>query len=220
MNKDRLFQFLGKNDSSTLLKLLSEAYDFLSHDDRDELFGEYVQELPPSKVDGDSLLAEIEQFDKSSRAGHYYESFNIDSKNYMDVPEETEKWFEKIGDYFQDSCQLTAQGDYQNTVSCFGLLNELVDEMEDGEIVFADELGSWMIPGDEKQHVTAYLTALVATTTPEVFADVVTPLVKRDSWQSFYGKVYETAVRLANDAQKAMLDAEIQRLNIRTKPEE
>jgi len=218
MNKDRLFQFLEQQDSNTLLKLLSEAYDFLSHDDRDELFGEYVKETPPSEVDGASLLAEIEQFAKSSRAGHYYAPFNINSKNYMHIPEETKEWFEEVGGYLQDCCQLTAQGDYQHAVACFGLLNDLIDEMEDGEIVFADEIGSWMIPGDEKQYVTAYLTALAATATPEAFADIVVPMAKRDSWQNFYGQVYETAVRVANDAQKAQLDAEIKRLNIRTEP--
>jgi hypothetical protein len=136
----------------------------------------------------------------------------------MNVPEETEEWFEKLGDYLQDSCQLTTQGDYQVAVTCFGLLNELINEMEDGEIVFADELGDWMIPVDEKQHVTAYLTALAATATPETFAELVVPLAKRDSWHNCYGRVYETAVSLANDAQKTQLDVEIQRLNIRTKP--
>jgi len=216
MNKDRLFQFLGQQDSSALLELLSEAYDFLNHDDRNDLFGDYVEKLPPSAVDGASLLAEIEQFAESSRAGYYYEPFDINSKNFSDVPEETEEWFEKMGNYLQDSCQLTAQKDYEDATVCFGLLYELLALVWDGEeIVFGDEIGSWMLPGDEKQHNAAYLTALAATTTPEEFAKVVVPLAQQDSWQSFYGRVYETAVRVANDAQKEQLDAEIQRLNIR-----
>lgn len=219
MNKERLFQFLGQQDSSALLKLLSDAYDFLSRDDRNDLFGSYVKKLPPSEVDGGSLLDEIKQFDKSSRAGHYYEPFDINSKNYMDVPEETEEWFEKMGGYLQDSCQLTAQGDYEDAVVCFKLLYELLALVWNGEeIIFGDEIGSWMLPGDEKQHNAAYLTALAATTTSEEFAKIVVPLVQQDSWESFYGRVYETAARLANAAQKAQLDAEIQRLNIRTKP--
>lgn len=79
------------------------------------------------------------------------------------------------------------QGDYLHAVVCFDLLNELIDKMEDGEIVFADESGGWMIPGDDKQYVTAYLTAPAATTTPESFADSVVPLAQRDSWQNFTG---------------------------------
>ena len=221
MNKDRLFQFLGQQESNVLLTLLSDAYEFLDHDDRDDLFGDYVEKSPPSAVDGGSLLAEIEQFAKSSRAGHYYASFNINSKNYMHVPRETKQWFEEMGDYLQDSCQLTAQGDYQYAVACFALLYKLLALVWDGEeIVFGDEIGSWMLPGDEKQHNAAYLTALVATAEPEAFANIVAPLVQQDSWQSFYGQVYETAVRVANEAQKTQLDTEIQRLDIRTKPRE
>lgn len=220
MNKERLFQFLGQQDSSALLELLSKAYDFLSHDDRNNLFGDYVKESPPSEVDGASLLDEIEQFARSSRDGYYYAPFDINSKNFSDVPEETEEWFEKLGDYLQDSCQLTAQGDYQSAVACFAPLYELQALLWDGEeIVFGDEIGNWMLPGDEKQYNAAYLTALAATAVPEAFAKVVGPLVQQDSWQSFYGKVYETAVRLANEGQKAQLDAEIQRLNIRINPE-
>jgi len=219
MNKDRLFQFLGQQDSSTLLELLSKSYDLLSHDDRNDLFADYVEELPPSEVDGALLLKEIKQFAKRSRAGHYYASFNINSKNYMNVPKKTEAWFEKMGDYLQGSCQLTAQGDYQYAVACFELLHKLLSLLWDGEeIVFGDEIGSWMIPGNEQQYNTAYLTALAATAAPAAFAKAVVPLVQQDSWQNFTGLVYETAARLANEAQKTQLDAEIQRLNIRTKP--
>jgi hypothetical protein len=65
-----------------------------------------------------------------------------------DIPKETEEWFEKMGDYFQDSCQLTAQEEYLHAVACFGLLYELINEMESGdEIVFGDEIDSWLIPG-------------------------------------------------------------------------
>lgn len=217
MNKDRLFQSLSAEDATTLLELLRNAYDFLSYDDRDTLFGQYVREMPPAPVDGESLLANIEHFAAMSRDGFYYAPFMINSKNYMDVPEETEEWFEKLGDFLQDSGQLTAQGDYLHAVACFDLLYELIDEMERGdEIVFGDEIGSWMIPGDEKQYLTAYVTAVAQTASPDEFAAIVVPLARRDSYQSLSGEVYATACRLANAAQKEKLDGEIKRLNIRT----
>jgi hypothetical protein len=44
--------------------------------------------------------------------------------------------------------------------------------MERGEeIVFADEYGSWMIPGDEKTFVQAYVTSLAAVETPDCDPD-------------------------------------------------
>ena len=89
--------------------------------------------------------------------------------------------------------------------------------MEQGEeIVFADELGSWMIQGDQKAYVAAYLTSLAAIATPEEFATAAVWLIKRDSYQSFSDQVYPTALRLANDTQKEHLEAELQCRQIRT----
>lgn len=89
--------------------------------------------------------------------------------------------------------------------------------MESGEeIVFGDEIGGWMIPGDEKQYVAAYLTSLAATASPEEFAAAVPPLIRRDSWQSFSTQVYPAAVRAANEAQREVLETEIERQNIKT----
>lgn len=217
MNKERLFESLSEEGSKTLLALLTNAYEFLSSDDREFIFGEYVKNIPPAPIDGDKLLAEIEHFVSESRDGYYYEPFDIDSKNFMHVPEETELWFEKVSDLLQDSCQLTAQESYLQAVACFGLLYTLIGEMEDGdEIVFGDEIGSWMIPGDEKQYLAAYINAVARTATPGHFADIVIPLAQRDSYQSLTGEVYVTACRVANAAQRQAMDTEIERLNIRT----
>lgn len=217
MNKERLFRLIRKQDRATILALLQTTYDFLDLDDRQSVFGEFVQRTPPVPVDGELLLVDIKHFVVVSRDGYYYEPFMINSKNFMEVPVETEEWFEKIGDLFQGSCQLTAQGAYQHAVACFGLLYELIEEMENGEeIVFGDEIGSWMIPGDEKQYLTAYITAVANTATADAFADVVIPLARRDSRHSFVGEVYATACRLASAAQREKLDEEINRFNIRT----
>ena len=217
MNKDRLFQTLSEEDATALLELLRNAYNYLSHDDRNTLFGQYVEEMPPVQVDGEALLADIEHFAALSRDGFYYAPIMINSKNFMDLPEETEEWFKKLGDFLQDTCQLTAQEEYLAAVACFGLLFELINEMEAGEeIVFADEMGSWMIPGDEKQYLKAYITAVAQTTNPDEFAAIVIPLARRDSYHSLTGEVYATACRLADVAHKEKLEAEIKRLNILT----
>ncbi len=87
-----------------------------------------------------------------SMAGVYYAPFKINSKNWSHIPDETREWFDRLGDLLQASAQLTAQGNHLHAVACFGTLYTLIAAMEDGEeIVFGDEIGSWMIPGDEKQ---------------------------------------------------------------------
>jgi hypothetical protein len=217
MDKSRLFQFLSTQDSSVLLDLLSMAYDEMNHDQRQAVFWRINQTRPPVPVEGERLLAEVEQFHRESLAGVYYEPFDINSKNWTYVPEETKEWFERLGDLLQASSQLTTQGGHLHAVACFGMLYELIDAMGSGdEIVFGDEIGSWMIPGDEKQYIAAYMTSLAATATPEVFTAAALPLLRRDNWHSFATQAYPSAIRAANEAQKAHLEAEIQRQKIKT----
>ena len=158
MDKTRLFQFLSDQDAAFLLDLLSTAYDRMNRDQRRWVFGKLVEELPPAPVDGKVLLEETEDFQRKSLASVYYEPFDINSENWTYVPEETKEWFERLGDLLKASCQLTTQRDHLHAVACFGILYKLIDAMEKGEeIVFGDEIGSWMIPGDEKQYVAAYM---------------------------------------------------------------
>jgi hypothetical protein len=217
MDKTQLFQFLSTQAASSLLDLLSTAYDQMNIDQRRWVFGKLVDELPPAPVDGEVLLDEVELFQRESLAGIYYEPFDVNSKNWTYVPEETKEWFKRLGDLLKASCQLTTQEDHLHAVACFGILYELIDTMERGEeIVFGDEIGSWMIPGDEKQYIAAYMTSLAATTTPEEFAAAALPLIRRDSHHSFAAQAYPSVIRTANEAQKAHLEVEIQRQNIRT----
>jgi hypothetical protein len=217
MDKSALFEHLSTQEPAVLLDLLSQAYDQMDHDQRRWIFGKLVETLPPAPVEGEVLLAEIEQFQKASLAGTYYAPFNINSKNYMHVPEETEDWFEELSDFLKASTQLTKQGDHLHAVACFEILYQLIETMESGEeIVFADELGSWMIRGDQKAYVAASLTSLAAIATPQEFAATAAPLIKRDSFQAFTDQVYPTALRAANEAQTEHLEAELKRQQIRT----
>lgn len=219
MDKIRLFEYLEEKDSSVLLKILKAAYDEMTINQRRVVFGKFIDEIPPASVDGEILLEKITIFYTESLDGEYYAPFDINSKNFMDIPEETEEWFEKLGDFLESSSQLTEQGHHSLAKQCFELLYELIDKMEAGEeIVFADELGSWMIAGDEKQFQTAYLTSLSAIATPEEFTEKALPLIRQDSYKSFANKVYSMAINIANEEQKAHLKAEIKRQNIKTRP--
>jgi len=217
MDETRLFQYLSAQDAATLLERLRRAYAEMSYDQRHAVFGDIVLSLPPVYVDGEDLLDQIEDFRRESLAGAYYAPFRINSKNWKYIPEETHEWFACLGNFLQAGAQLTARGEHLQAVACFGILYELIEKMENGdEIVFADELGSWMIPGDEKQAITAYLTSLAAVAAPEEFAAAALPLVKRDSWESFHNQVYATAMQAVDEAQRTCLEAEVVRAKVRT----
>ncbi len=216
MDETRIFQCLSLQDAVALLAWLRRAYAEMSYNQRRAVFGDIARALPPVLVDGEDLLNQIEDFRRESLAGVYYAPFMINSKNWTHIPEETHEWFARLGDFLQADAQLTARGGHQHAVACFGILYELIEKMENGdEVVFADELGSWMIPADEKQIIAAYLTSLVAVASPEEFTAAALPLVRRDSWESFGNQVYATAMQVADEVQRVCLAAEIARAKVR-----
>jgi len=219
MNKKHLFAFLEDQDSPTLLRFLGAAYEAMNTDQRHAVFGRTLKKTKPPPVHGQSLLKEVKQFQRDSLAGKYYAPFDINSKNYTHIPEETNAWFERMGDLLAGSVRLSQQGDHVHAVACFRILYELVEAMESGqEIVFADECGDWMIPGEPKPTIAAYLTSLAASATPEEYAAAAIPFIREDSLRSSSHKTYDTAIRTANKTQKAHLKSEVQRLKIPTKP--
>lgn len=219
MDKARLFQRLSTEDPPRLLQLLDAAYNEMTYDQRETIFGAYAETLSPVDIDGETLLDEVEVFQGESLAGAYYAPFAINSKNFMHVPEETNEWFGRLGDLLQASSRLTGQGEHEHAVACFTILYELVDAMGRGEeIVFGDEIGSWMIPGDEREYVRAYTTSLAATVAPEEFTMAALQLIRRDSWQSFFTQAYPSAIQAATAEQRAHLEAELRRQNIQTAP--
>jgi hypothetical protein len=218
MNKERLFEYVKTQNQSKLLELLSLAFDTMDTNQRRDVFGKTAKEVPPSSIDGKEILTTIEQFYEKSMEGYYYAPFDINSKNFSDIPEETDAWFDEISDYLEDSSRLTDQGEHEMAVQCFKLLYELIDKMEDGdEIIFADEYGTWMITGDEKRFIESYLSSLAALSTPEEYANCAIPLIKRDSYESFHNKVYVSAIKIANEDQKVYLKTEVKKQKIRTR---
>jgi hypothetical protein len=218
MDEGRLFAFLQQQEPALLIEVLQHAYHTMTTKQRQAVFGALVKQIPPSPGDGAQLQSEIHAFHQASLAGAYYAPFAINSQNFSDIPEETDAWFEQLGDFLARSTLLSDQGQHHDTCTCFGLLYALIEQMERGEeIVFAEEVGSWMIPGDEKVYLRAYISALAATTTPEDFAEAMVPLLRRDSYGAFVNKVYATAIRAANTRQKAQLKAAITRHRIKIK---
>ena len=220
IDKATVLQLLGRRKKAELIEFLSAAFNEMEEKQRRAVFADLVRESRPAKVDGGALLKDVQTFHRESLAGNYYAPFMMNSKNYCDIPEETDEWCDRIADLLQQATQLTGQGDHALAEKCFSLLFELIEKMESGEeIVFAHEMGSWMIPVNDNEWIRAYLTSLAATCDPERFAARATPLIRRDSYQSFSASAYKSALKAANKDQKTWLNAEIKRLNVRTSPD-
>lgn len=182
------------------------------------MFGDILKKSKPSKISGRKILEKVEEFYESSLASHYYAPFNLNSKKFSHIPEETEEWFEKLNDFLLFSTELADKDENKFAVECFSMLNKLIGRMESGEeIVFADEFGGWMIPGDEKVYIQAYLTASAKPSTSEEYTAIALPLINRDSYSSFADKVYSKATKSGNREQVKYLKKQIKKNNIRTK---
>ncbi|MGH9841837.1 MAG: hypothetical protein ACREEM_24035 [Blastocatellia bacterium] len=219
MDKEQIFNRLRKQSPASLLGVLLVAYDEMNEQQRLKVFAPFAprsKPSKPSKEDGRKLLKEIREFRQQSFDGVFYAPFDINSKNWTHIPEETEEWFDRIGALLEASVKLTEQGEHATAVECFTILYELIEAMSNGEdIVFADEYGTWMIHDDEKKRVKAYLTSLAAVSSAESFAAAAAPLIKHDSYYSFSAKAYAAARRVANKEQRVRLQEEIERQNIR-----
>jgi len=211
---------LKRQKKAVLLELLKQAFVAMEPKQQRAVFGELAKKPPAARSNGTALLEDVVEFERDSLARKYYQFFMINSKNFSDIPEKTDEWFDHLGVLLTETSKLTRQGDHATAVACFDRLCALIKTMEEGDtIVFAEELGSGMIPVEEKVWVADYLTSLAATTTPDAFAAKAVPLIRRDSFHSFAAHTHKFALRAASKEQAKRLKAEIERQQIRTGPE-
>jgi predicted transposase YbfD/YdcC len=193
MNKERCFKVISSLKKSEILALLSDAYDVMKTPQRNEVFHKIKKQSEGLLVDPRAGLKSAKKFLKDSLDGVYYASFDVNSKNFMDVPEETDAWFSKLHDVLASAAKLTEQQDYSVAIEIFKIAYELIEMIESGEeIVFADELGMWMCGFDEKPYERAYLQSLFSSGDEGQFVEVAIKLAKRDSRYSFSNKTYQT----------------------------
>lgn len=205
------FRKLKKDD---LLQVLHDAYQELPASRVVSVFGAYVDlmalESPPTNAKGAApgrLLKAVERFHTDSLAGHYYESFNVNSKNFMDTSEDTDLWISECNQLFDKCVQLSAEGHHAETRSAMDLLFELLAEIDTGNdeiIFFADEGGSWQVGLDDEKVLSAYFSSLAGTATPEEYANSVRNLIEeRDAYN--HDKFLKSARKVANAAQRKAL---------------
>lgn len=207
MNRDMLFKHFERLNEHEKIQLLKASYDNMNTQQKRNVFYQLEKVyINNNLIDADALLNEILKFREDSLQGVYFAPFMINSKNYMEVPEETDMWFEKLAELLLESTKLSQQGHHTEAVQCFNILFECVESMESGEdIIFADEYGMWMLPIHEEPYIEAYIQSAAAILNPSDYLEAVLPLIKRDGYTSFCNKVYEKAKLTANKKQQSLL---------------
>jgi hypothetical protein len=108
VNEQEVFAYLQKQKKAVLLDYLHDAFRQMTAEQRRNVFADAVRKPPKAKIDADELREEIEQFRHDSLARYYYAPFNVNSKNFMHIPEETHEWCDLFARFVAEACLLTA----------------------------------------------------------------------------------------------------------------
>jgi len=205
---------LRKRKKEELLKVLRDAYQALSASDVVSVFGAYVdfttldlQSSSRKSMAQHRLLEAVQNFHAKSLAGQYYESFQVNSKNFMEKSEGTELWISECNQLFDKCVEFSGQGHHAEVHSAMDLLFELLAQLDTGSdeiIFFADEPGSWQVGINDDKVLPAYFTSLAAVAEPEDYAVRVMEVIKEHgSYAS--ENFFEAARKAANEAQRKAL---------------
>jgi len=137
---------LRKKSKQQLIDLISASYQLSSDESIWKLFNDLVYEVYLTDLNAEWIRERIDIFYSDSLRGKYYEPCDTNAKSIMEIPERTNIWFFELATLLDLCCELVLKG--QTVQARFGLskLIDLIDnKMLESEIVYADELGDWMI---------------------------------------------------------------------------
>lgn len=214
---EKLRVALNRMSRANLLIIAERGIELVPRAKLQALVGDFIRldDLTKPKGSRANLLAEVRKFHEASMRGDYYESFGVNSKNFMDKSEGTEAFIAEF-DRLLGKCVRVAEKVPQAPVrEAFELLFALlrhIDEGNDDVIFFADEAGSWQVGVDWRSALPAYFRSLAETALPEEFAREVDRAIK--DFSDYERPRHLTAARrVASAEQKAALRA----LAIKTK---
>ncbi|MBL7189453.1 MAG: hypothetical protein ISS70_24255 [Phycisphaerae bacterium] len=209
IDPDKLRVAIRKMSDTQVYYMLEEAIDLLPQTKLHKLVARFLdpgQLRPDSKTKG-SLLKGIKAFQKASLEGRYYEGFNVNSKNHMEMSKGTRAWIAECNRLLDRCVAAVGKQDLTDTQQAFdiifGLLDR-VDECHDDILFFADEGGSWQVGVDWQKVLAAYFTCLSATSEPDEYARRVFKVIEAyDSYSK--AKHLATARKNATPPQRKAL---------------
>ncbi len=228
IDRDKLRAAVRKLGHEYVFYMLDDAIDLLPPAKLQRIARKHL-DLEKLRPDGETrkkakLLAAVKDFDRASRAGEYYESFMVNSRNCMEQSTGTTAWIAEHSRLL-DRCVAEAKKGTPAEVReafdiLFGLL-DYIDECHDDVIFFADEAGSWQVGVGWKRVLPPWFRVLSATAAPEEYAERITALLDHH-----YRHDRDTMLALARktatpEQRKALADAANRQANRRrgeTKP--
>jgi hypothetical protein len=154
-----------------------------------------------------SLLDEVRTFHDACLRGEYYDSFDVNSKNYMRTSEGTDAFMAEFERLIEKCIRVSAKGPPSTAREAFELLFALLRRLDrdpESVVFFADEGGSWQVGVDWRAAMPAYFRCLADYTPAEHFAREVDRAIA-DFADYDRPKHLATARRVANAEQRVAL---------------
>jgi hypothetical protein len=120
-----------------------------------------------------SLLDEVRRFHAASLRSHYYESFNVNSKNYTTRSKGTEAFlaeFDRLLNRCVQAAATSGSGEIREAFRLmFGLLRHIA-EHPDQVVFFADEGGLWQFGIDWRRVLPVWFRCIAEAAEPDEYA--------------------------------------------------
>ncbi len=166
-----------------------------------------LDEVVASPARAAGVLAEVERFHAQATSGAFYESFRVDSRNYMDQSAGTRRFIAEYRRLAGRVAAIAEQGAHREACAAYAWLADLHHRVdEDEEVIFlADEPGAWQIGCSWREHAPRWFRALAASrpTPAEFVAGVREAVLLLDPHHP--DELLATARRAASAAQKRAL---------------
>ena len=183
IDRDKLRAALRRLGDEYVYYMLDDAIDLLPQANLAKLVSQYLdvkQLRPDAPGKKKNLLAEVRAFDSASRAGKYYESFHVNSKNFMDKSMGTRGFIADCTRLLDRCVAQASKGDAAETREAIEIILGLlryIDECHDDIIFFADEGGTWQVGVDWEKVLPAWFACLSRATEPDEYARRVVEVV-------------------------------------------
>jgi hypothetical protein len=189
MNRKAIRDMLSKVDESYRLELLYRAIDRLAEEHLVEIFGELIRYADPDEVAGSTpdVFADVETFVEESERGGYYDSFEVNSQNCLDMSDGTARWIAECNRLLGRLDEVGEDEPTEDVAEAFDAIFALLRRINYGDdtiVFFADEGGAWQVGVAWQDVVPAWSRCLVTFETPESCADRMLALI--DGFASFH----------------------------------
>jgi hypothetical protein len=187
--------------------MLADAVELLPPARLHALAGQYLdlrRLRPERKKARANLLADVKAFEHASLAGDFYESFEVNSKNFMEQSRGTTCWIAEFRRLLGRCVKQAQKGDGAETCQAFGILFGLLERLDD-IVFFADEEGAWLVGVDGKTVLPPWFKVLSATAQADEYTRRIIGLLERHCGDET-DRMLVVARKIATPAQRQALD--------------